>query len=82
MGSIYPRGETAGTLHDGILSMTSMKESLHFPVLLETLDRAAYAESLAVFCSKRDLIATYSKFLQMFTVAEYIPTREARAGRG
>lgn len=79
MGLIYPRGETAGSLHDGILTMSGMAESLHYPLLLETLDRAAYADALAGFCARRDLVATYSKFVQMFTVAEYLPTREARA---
>lgn len=76
VGTIYPRGETAGSLHDGILTMSDMRLNLHFPILLEKLDRGAYADAIDTFCAQKNIVATYSKFVQIFTIAEYMPTRE------
>lgn len=75
----YPTGESAGTLHEGFKAGVTPKPDLHFPLLLDEFDRGEFQARIDLLRSKADLVAAYSKFVQLFVVTEHVLTGEARA---
>lgn len=76
----YPTGESAGTLKEGFKLGYTPKPDLNYPILLDHFDQRDYQDRVDLFCSKSDIIASYSKFIQLFVITEHILTGEARSG--